>query len=271
MKTWTVEELRAFLEFAHYDRNYTLDRLAAYGGMRRGELLGMRWKDVKFHLGSVSVQQQLGYGDDDADDDAAQVGAGPVLVAVKSQAGRRSISLDDLTLAALQNHRAAQELERQAAGHRYQDHDLVFCRPDGTPHEPSTISRQFERRARQAQLKRIRFHDLRHTHATLLLEAGVDITVVSKRLGHAHLQITAECYAHVTARLQYDAAARFSTLLDGTAQPPATSGECDPVVTPLPKTAQNNPMFGADLNMKPGSGARIRTVNLAVNSRLLYR
>ena len=273
MKTWTVEELRAFLDFVRDDRNYALYRLAAYSGMRRGELLGLRWKDVKFHLGSASVQQQLGYGDDedDVDDDATEVDAAPVLVAVKSKAGRRSISLDDLTLAALQNHRAAQELERRAAGHRYRDHDLVFCRPHGTAHEPSTISRQFERRARRRGLKRIRFHDLRHTHATLLLEAGVDITVVSRRLGHANVQITAERYAHVTAKLQYDAAARFSTLLDGALQPPATPGECDPVVTPLPKMAPNDPMFGADLNTKPGSGARIRTVNLAVNSRLLYR
>jgi integrase len=77
MQTWTVEELRAFLDFVQGDRNLALYRLAAYGGMRRGELLGLRWKDVKFHLGSVSVQLQLGYGaeDDDGEDDAAEEGA----------------------------------------------------------------------------------------------------------------------------------------------------------------------------------------------------
>lgn len=209
MKTWTAEELRAFLDFVKDDRNFALYRLAGYSGMRRGELLGLRWEDVKFHLGSLSVQQQLGFSDDDEDGDAA-----PVLAPVKTRAGRRSIKLDDITMAVLREHRAAQQFERRSWGAGYRDHDLVFALPNGDAQDPDTVSDRFERMIRRAGSKRIRFHDLRHTHATLLLEAQVDITVVSRRLGHANVQITADRYAHVTAKLQHDAAERFSALVD---------------------------------------------------------
>jgi len=260
MRTWTVEELRAFLAFVANDRNFALYRLALDSGMRRGELLGLRWEDVKFHLGSVSVQQQLGQGDDDEDESAED--EAPVFVPLKSEAGRRSIKLDDVTLAVLRAHREAQEFERRSWGDGYRDHDLVFCRPDGAPHDPDTISGQFERLVHKSRLKRIRFHDLRHTHATLLLEAGVDVTVVSRRLGHANVKITTDRYTHVTPRLQQDAAERFSALIDGIR---------DPAVIPLPTTDHSEQPETAGLSSEAGSGARIRTVNLAVNSRLLYR
>jgi integrase len=268
MQTWTREELLGFLGFVRRDRLFALYRLAASSGMRRGELMGLRWVDVKFHHGSLSVQQQLGLADDEEDEDAD--GEALVLAPVKTRASRRSIKLDAITLAVLQEHRATQEFERRSWGDGYRDHDLVFCRPEGTPLDPDTVSDQFERLIRRAGLKRIRFHDLRHTHATLLLEAHVDITVVSRRLGHASVQITADRYAHVTERLQHDAAERFSTYVDG-GQPVTPPGICDPVVTPLPAPAHPGAANGANSNTESGSGARIRTVNLAVNSRLLYR
>lgn len=230
-KTWTAEELRAFHSVIKDDRNLPLYRLAAYSGMRRGELLGLRWQDVKFHLGSLSVQQQLGFVDDE-EDEFLEEDSSPVFVPVKTEAGRRSIRLDRITLTVLHAHRAAQASKRQRLGSGYQDHDLVFCRADGAPYDPDTISGQFERLVRRSRLPRIRFHDLRHTHATLLLEAHVDITVVSRRLGHANVQITADRYAHVTARLQYDAAERFSSLVDGAPvsppMPPAIPDHVDP-------------------------------------------
>ena len=113
-----------------------------------------------------------------------------------------------------------QESERQSHGVTYNDNDLVFCRPDGSPFDPDTISGQFERLVRRSGLPRIRFHDLRHTHATLLLEAHEDITVVSRRLGHANVQITADRHAHAMSRLRYDAAERFSALFDGSSTSP---------------------------------------------------
>lgn len=208
MVTWTREELTAFLEFIKPERDFPMYRLAGYSGMRRGELLGLRWADVKWNLKSLSVQQQLGLDeDDDGERDMAPV---------KTRNGRRPISLDEETLRALHAHRAAQEFERRSWGSAYRDLDLVFCRPDGTPHDPDTVTHRFEQAVARANLKAIGGpHGLRHTHATLLLEAGVDISVVSRRLGHASVGFTARIYAHVTARLQLDAADKFSAYLGG--------------------------------------------------------
>jgi integrase len=211
MRTWTVEELRAFLESVKTERNFALYRVAAQTGMRRGELLGLTWSDVKFHSNSISIQQQ--WTGLEADDD--ELDELEDLSPTKTDAGRRAISLEPITVQALHEHRRAQGLERRGWGPGYQDMDLVFCRPDGTPHDPDSISGEFVRLVRRARLRRIRLHDLRHTHATLLLEAGVDITVVSKRLGHASVKTTADLYAHVTARLQGDAAERIGALVDG--------------------------------------------------------
>ncbi len=113
----------------------------------------------------------------------------------------------------LEQHREAQAFERRSWGNSYRDQGLVFCRPDGTPHNADTITSECERLVRRAGVKRIRFHDMRHTHATLLLEAGVDITVVSKHLGHASVKTTANLYAHITERLQTTAAERFGAYI----------------------------------------------------------
>jgi integrase len=207
MLTWTREELTAFLDFQKAERDFPLWWVGAYTGMRRGELLGLRWSDVKWDLRSISVQQQLGL---DVNDDGERD-----LVPVKTRNGRRAIGVFEDTLQVLREHRAAQEFERRSWGHAYRsDLDLVFCRPDGSPEDPDAVTHRFERAAERAGAKTIGGpHALRHTHATLLLESGVDVSVVSKRLGHANVKITADRYAHVTARLQQDAAARFSAYL----------------------------------------------------------
>jgi integrase len=211
MLTWTREELTAFLDAVTSERDFALWWVAAYTGMRRGELLGLRWSDVKWALSSISVQQQLGL---DVDDDGERD-----LVAVKTRNGRRAIGVFEDTMQVLREHRAAQEFERHNWSQLYRsDLDLVFCRPDGTAEDPDGVTHRFERTVERVGSKTIGGpHALRHTHATLLLESGVDISVVSKRLGHANVKITADRYAHVTARLQQDAAARFSAYLSGPA------------------------------------------------------
>ncbi len=159
MKTWTAEELRAFLAMVEGDRNFALYRVAAYSGMRRGELLGLRWQDLKLHLSCLSVQQQLGFVDDEEGEEIGADDAAPVFVPVKTEAGRRSIRLDLITLGVLKDHRARQESERRSQGAAYNDYDLVFCRQDGSPFDPDTVSGQFERLVRRSGLPRIRFHD----------------------------------------------------------------------------------------------------------------
>ncbi len=122
MLTWTREELTAFLDFVKGERDFALWWVAAYTGMRRGELLGLRWSDVKWELSSISVQQQLGL---DVDDDGERD-----LVPVKIRNGRRAIGVFADTMRVLREHRATQEFERRSWDQAYRsDLDLVFCRP----------------------------------------------------------------------------------------------------------------------------------------------
>jgi integrase len=124
----------------------------------------------------------------------------------------------------LREHRAAQEFERRSWRSAYRsDLDLVFCRPAGSPESPNNVTSRFERAVDRSPVKAIGGpHGLRHTHATLALESGVDISVVSKRLGHANVKITSDRYTHVTDRLQHDAAAKFSAYLSAPATEPPT-------------------------------------------------
>jgi integrase len=115
----------------------------------------------------------------------------------------------------LRAHRAAQAAERKELGIDRSSGDLVFCRPDATPLHPDLFRQTFERRVARAGVPTIRFHDLRHTHASLLLQAGVPATVVSERLGHATVGFTLQVYAHVMPGMQADAAAAFSDLIFG--------------------------------------------------------
>jgi integrase len=208
MRTWTREEVAVFLDRVRGDRNAALYALALHTGMRRGELLGLRWGDVRWSTRTISVQTQAGMAGDEDDEEYEDEEA-----PTKTQAGRRAIKLDAEVVEVLRRHQEAQVFERRSWGGSYHDQHLVFCHPDGTRYHPDTLTGQFQRLARRAALPRIRFHDMRHTHATLLLEAGIDITVVSKRLGHASVKTTADLYVHVTERLQNAAAERFSAYL----------------------------------------------------------
>src|SRR5262249_36391506 len=183
MLTWSREELRRFLTAVADEPEYPLWRLAAQTGMRRGELLGLRWRDVDLDRARLCVRQQLVRA-------GAQVAVGPP----KTSAGRRSIALDLGTVAALRAHKASQREGRLRWGPAYQDQDLVFSRADGHQHDPDVVSQRFDSATGRARVPRIRLHDLRHTHATLLLQAGVPVKVVSERLGHSKTSITQDVY-----------------------------------------------------------------------------
>jgi integrase len=200
MRTWTAEQLRTFLEHVREDRLYAAYHLAAMTGMRRGELLGLRWRDVDLDTGRVSIVQTL-------------IGKRE-LSRPKTDKGRRNVALDPATVTVLREHRKDQLEERLAWGPAYEDeHDLVFSREDGSPTWPQSLSRAFERHAGDAGMPVIRFHDLRHTHATLALTAGVHPKVVSERLGHANVAITLDTYSHAIPAMQEDAAAKVAALL----------------------------------------------------------
>ena len=213
MKTWSADELATFLAFAAQDRDLVLYHVAAATGMRRGELLGLRWRDVDLDAARLSVRQQYtrqGNG----------LGFGPP----KSKKSIRTIDVDEETVELLREQQERQRFQRRGWKTAYRaDLDLVFCRPGGSPEDPTIIGRRFTRRVRRlATVPVIGLHGLRHTHATLLLEAGVDVKTVSERLGHDNVQTTLDLYGHVTSRMRSNAAARFGSLLT-TGRTPTTA------------------------------------------------
>jgi len=217
MHPWTVEELRAFLAQRAQagDELLIAWTLLAATGMRRGEGLGLRWGDVDFDGSRLSVRR------------AATVvkhkGAGEELIIGPPKSGRpRTIDLDPATLAALKAHKAAQGTLALALA---RDDSYVLPNLDGSVRHPERFSRRFVAAVVAARkdlgedvLSRIRLHDLRHTHASLLLRDGEAVKVVSERLGHANAMITLGVYAHVMPGMQAQAAARFGALLTGTAK-----------------------------------------------------
>jgi integrase len=201
MKTWSADQLRTFLEHVADDRLFAAWRVTAMTGLRRGEALGLRWRDVDLEVGRLAVVETL-------------IGK-RVRSAPKTDCGRRSVELDPATAEALREHRKHQLKERLAWGPAYSaDLDLVFCREDGTPLWPQSFSRAFSRHAKAAGLPAIRLHDLRHTHASLALAAGVHPKVVSERLGHASVGITLDTYSHSIPAMQADAAAKVAALIE---------------------------------------------------------
>jgi integrase len=175
-------------------------------GMRRGEGLGLGWKHVDLEKGTATIRRTL-VDIEDANDDV------PVWSDPKTKSGNRTIQLDAGTVAVLRALRAEQAKERLLLGPAYRDYDLVLCWPDGRPYHPERVSRVFGQRTRKHGLPTIRLHDLRHTWATLALEAGIHPKVVQQQLGHANVSITIDIYSHVSPAMQSDAAERVAAMV----------------------------------------------------------
>jgi len=210
MRTWTATDLRAFLTAVSDDRLAGAWWLLASTGMRRGEVLGLRWSDVDLDQGLLMISRTLITTDVQRKGEPGMAWGTP-----KTGKGRRQVALDPRTVAALRTHRTRQLQERLVVGAGYDDGDLVVCGGDGRPIHPKTFSYRFDRLVRSLALPRIRLHDLRHTHATLALRAGVHPRVVQERLGHANVSITLDTYSHVDIQMQAAAAARVSALVSG--------------------------------------------------------
>ena len=163
--------------------------LAVHTGMRRGELLGLTWSDVDLKNASVSVRRTLTRTDN---------GKRVVLGEPKTKKSRRTIRLTPQAVETLRSHLERQLQDMEILGDRYQDQGLVFTTNTGTPINPSNLrQRNFAPLLKQAGLPHIRFHDLRHTCATLLLSRGVHPKFVQELLGHATIAITLDTYSHV--------------------------------------------------------------------------
>jgi integrase len=198
-----AEQARRFLEQAHGDRLEALYALAITCGMRLGELLALRWSDVELEHGYLIVQRSL-----------RRSKGTWIYTEPKTVHGRRKLILTGIACEALHRHRARQATERLALGPIWNNNELVFTNEVGQPLPGTTIYRErFLPLCRHAGVPTIRFHDLRHTAATLLLLQGVNAKVVSEMLGHASVTITLNLYAHVLPDMQKDAAAAIDRLL----------------------------------------------------------
>jgi integrase len=209
MKVWTPEQVRAFLAHAVDDRLFAAWRLLATCGLRRGEVLALRWQDVGLTAKTVRVERALVV---DPDYTAS-------FVTPKSERSRRMIDLDAETVRALRDHRKVQAAEQLAALGAWPDDGdavgLIFTDEVGRAQRPQTFSRRFKALSKAAGVPTIRLHDLRHTAATLMLLAGVPVHVVSQRLGHSSTSVTMDTYAHVLRFQATGAADALAAVIDG--------------------------------------------------------
>ncbi|BCA35680.1 tyrosine-type recombinase/integrase [Bacillus thuringiensis] len=200
---WNVEEVRQFLKYAKESgRYYIAFLLALTTGMRQGEILGLRWKDVDCENGCVRITQTLSSDGKD------------LLPYTKTKSGSRTIDLPEETVTALKKHWLFIRGEREK-NCSYKNLDLVVCTEFGTPTHKSNIRRVFKSIIKKVGIPKIRFHDMRHTHATLLLLQGVNPKIVSERLGHADVRITLDTYSHLLPSMQKDTAIKFGEMLFG--------------------------------------------------------
>ena len=200
----SVDEVRRTLALAQETPYGTALTFMARTGVRRGECLGLRWADINMDTGNASIVQSL----------QRVIGRGLVFMPPKTAKSRRAIALDSETVNMLRELRGHQILIKAELGTVYHDNGLVFPGPFGSPLDPNALTRAFTKLSRKVGLRRVRLHDLRHFHATLLLEAGTHLKVVQERLGHSSIAITADIYSHVAPVLQREAADKFAEAMD---------------------------------------------------------
>ena len=193
------ESVSSLLDAVRGTPYYPLFYTAVYTGLRRSELLALRWCRVDLDMATLSVVETL----------HQLHNREFVFGQPKSKRGRRQIALSPSLALLLREHRAKQVATRRLLGLELLSSDFVFSQPDGSPMHPDTITQTFKKIARSIGLHGVRFHDLRHTHATLMLRQGVHPKIVSERLGHSTIAITLDTYSHVLPGLQEAAALRF--------------------------------------------------------------
>lgn len=216
VKPWSPELLGQWLDSIIDMRLYPLYHIGAFNGMRRGELCGLRWDDIDFDKGRVTLRTQITNVSYCMARAAIREGRQPeFLLLLKTDSGQdRFVDLDPGSLELLLIVRAQQEQEAKEWGDQYQNHDgLVFTREDGSPNDPTQVYKLFVKSVRKLGLEHVPLHTLRHIAASLLIEAGVDIALISKRLGHSKISITADTYGHLIGKASKRAAAAAAKLV----------------------------------------------------------
>ncbi len=205
----TREEITAFLDAIRGDRLYAAFCLALKTGLRRGEILGLRWKDIDFKEKKLHVRQILV----EARDPNGEKKVALVFQEPKTKKSQRTIPLTDDLIKLLKQHRARQNEEKLIFGKDYQDHGLVFCGEDGRPIWPRNFLRHFTALQKKAGIKHHRIHDLRHTFATLLLAEGEELKNVQELLGHEKISTTADIYTKVLEESKRKAVSKLDAII----------------------------------------------------------
>ncbi|EFV14743.1 site-specific integrase [Segniliparus rugosus] len=245
VRPWEPRDLGAFLDHAAGERFGPMFEVSALTGLRRGELCALRWDCVDLERNQIVVREQL----------VAIPSAGIIcpycsaehkqfrFSTPKTDSGEsRVVDLDAATVGVLMAQKLAQDSEREEWGDLYVDHGLVFAREDGNPIPPDDVTEKFNKLTDDLGLRRVRLHDLRHGQASLMLAAGVDMAVVSKRLGHSRHAFTSDTYAHLLEGVGLAAAEKAAALVprsgrSKTAPEGVSQGAGDQSVTTKPVEA----------------------------------
>jgi len=210
-QTWTTDHAQTFLGSISKHRLHPLYVLAIVTGMRRGEILGLRWQDIDWDKSTIHIVQSM-----------VATPAGPIITDTKTSSGRRSVVISDGLVALLKEHRERGLEEDVFRGSRnvevQSSAQLVFTSERGTPLNPRNLLRHLQSACERAGVPKIPFHALRHTHATIMLKKGVHPKIVSERLGHSRVGVTLDIYSHVLPGMQAEAAslAELAVLPDKT-------------------------------------------------------
>lgn len=205
MKVWSLEQVNLFLKEIMFirkaDNYFTAYMIALLTGMRQGEILGLRWRDISFEKNLIYVKQVLTH-------DGKELKLG-----TKTVSGMRTISITDSLCKQLLITKKDIQLLKKMNGKNFRDNDLVICTKKGSPVNSSNLIRAFKKDILKVGLPLIRFHDMRHTHATMLIEQNINPKLIQERLGHARIGITLDIYSHVLPSMQQQVAERLDQMV----------------------------------------------------------
>lgn len=201
MHVWDVETANKFLRDITDTPVYIPVLLALQTGMREGEICGLKWENVDLKQGFLTVKYTM-----------QRINGVLTLKDTKTAKSKRTIVLMDYTVQALKEHKKKQNEVKLMMGRAYNDQNFVCAWDDGRPYDPHYVGEKFAELVNKRGYPKIRFHDLRHTHATMLLQQGVNPKIVSERLGHSQISITLDTYSHVLPNIQKEAVSKLDEL-----------------------------------------------------------
>lgn len=202
MDVWDTEQVECFIKNSNKHRFYTAYLIALLTGMRKGEITGLRWKDIDFDEKIIYVRQIY------------DINAKMFKVGAKTSAGVRSIHIPDMLIEQLKKERMVVVEHKLKQGQNFNDYDLVVCTRYGNPIDSSALSKRLKVQSIKLGLPTIRFHDLRHTHVTMLIKQNINVKVISERVGHSSIQITLDKYSHVLPSMQKHVAEELDKLFE---------------------------------------------------------